>query len=461
MLEFCHFSNTVGEFMPQLKTMLIGCVGLFAFLNGCTTTGADSKRSSYPISIRDGVTLHHEVLPNGLNVFLVHNESAPTTSVSHWVRVGSLHETPGITGIAHLFEHMMFRPLKVGEPNFFSLASTLGGEVNAHTRFDGTLYESVIPTQNLKKFLLAESNRFKLMHVTNELLDTERKAVWSEYSTKFDANSTISMWDTIYRKAFPNHPLGWHIIGDRGDLEKIHADDCNKFFSKYYKASNTAIFISGAIDIQQTLTWVKEMYSDWAAGEEASFPPSPTVGTNPVFGESPVPSQNPNYLVGFRTPNLTEKNYQAIFLTNHILFESENSLAKKSLVRELKLASEAVAFNFQYDSNMMKLLVFPSRETNYSAVLGAVVGLNQKLSELSDDEFTAYKKEYEILSAENLLRNASLASALTYAWGELRNEKLALNWATKELDVSLKDVRHFAAQYISTSNGIVIRPKKD
>ena len=203
--------------------------------------------------INSSVTTEEYKLPNGLSVFLTVNRFAPNTVISHWVKVGSLHEKNGITGIAHLFEHMMFRPLKPGNPSFFDIAGKLGADFNANTRFESTYYYTAVPNKNLMSLLEAESNRFKNLRVTDDMLDAERKAVWSEYSTKFDANPHIDLWFQIYQKAYVGHPFGWMIIGFREDLDKIKANDCNEFFKNYYTPNNTGLFVTGNFDSEKIL----------------------------------------------------------------------------------------------------------------------------------------------------------------------------------------------------------------
>ncbi|HPI41750.1 MAG TPA: pitrilysin family protein, partial [Pseudobdellovibrionaceae bacterium] len=210
------------------------------------------------IKINDHLKTHHYILDNGLEVFLTPNPKAPNVQVAHWVKAGSLHEKKGTTGIAHLFEHMMFRPLKMGAPSFDQQVDKLGAINNANTRFESTYYHTSVPSKNLNELLKIESERFRNLKVSDGLLDLERGAVWSEYSTKFDSNPMLDLWFQIYRKAFPGHPFGWTIIGFREDLEKIKASDCNEFFNTYYRPNNIGLFITGNFDLDKTLPSVLE-----------------------------------------------------------------------------------------------------------------------------------------------------------------------------------------------------------
>ncbi|NJO12598.1 MAG: insulinase family protein [Gammaproteobacteria bacterium] len=220
------------------------------------------------LELRGGAKVYEYVLPNQLTLIIIEKPDAPLTSIYHWVKAGSLDETPGITGIAHLFEHMMFRPLAPEEPSFDDKVNKFGASINANTRFESTVYTTTIPTRHLATVLQAEAARFKGLKVTDELLNIEREAVRSEYQTGLDTNPILDFWYTTYIKSFPEHPLGWQIVGVREDLDKIKAADCNAFFAKHYRPNNTGLIIGGAVSAPQVLRLVEASYGDWGAGAQ-------------------------------------------------------------------------------------------------------------------------------------------------------------------------------------------------
>src|SRR5438045_1971842 len=116
--------------MPRLLLLFLLLLSFPAF--------AAQEQNEKPIAhkITATITTTEHKLPNGLTVFLTENPKSPNVRVSHWVRAGSLQEKPGTTGIAHLFEHMMFRPVRPGAPTFFEISTKLGGQLNANTRFE-------------------------------------------------------------------------------------------------------------------------------------------------------------------------------------------------------------------------------------------------------------------------------------------------------------------------------------
>ena len=212
------------------------------------------------------VPVIERTLANGMKLLMVERHDDPSVAGGWVAHVGSADERPGITGIAHLFEHMMFRPVKPGATSYYDQAAALGLDYNASTRFNATDYYDTFTPELLPKVVAMESERFQRMHVTPELLKVEREAVRSEYSTKFDANPMIDLWFWIYRYAFPNHPYGWHIVGDRADLDRITAEDCNRFFKTNYVPNNTLIAIAGSFDKNQALSLIQQHFGGWQRG---------------------------------------------------------------------------------------------------------------------------------------------------------------------------------------------------
>jgi zinc protease len=398
-------------------------------------------------------------LPNGLTVFLTENMKSPNVVVSHYVRAGSLHEKPGVTGIAHLFEHMMFRPLAPTEPTFFDIAGKLGADYNASTRFESTFYYSIVAPDKLRAMLTAESNRFKKLVVTNELLDAERKAVWSEYSTKMDADPTMDMWTEIYRKAFPGHPYGWTIIGEREDLEKIKAEDCNEFFKKYYRPNNVGLFVTGAFKAHEVLKTIVELYGDWEAGQPSTLPADFTAKTKELVTQGRLPSQSNMIMFGFRVPTYTTAQAEVIELANYILFSS-NGLLKRRLVDDKRIAAQTGDFGFSNDNGMLKGIVVALPQVKLEQVRTEVYQLVQDLKSMSADEFTAYKRNFYIESAEGAQRNASLASALAENWGKYNDPGMLHRYLSGPSKVTQQQVTDYISTYFKPDNTVFITPKQ-
>ena len=399
-------------------------------------------------------------LTNGLNVFITPNPRAPLVSVYHWVKAGSLHEKPGVTGIAHLFEHMMFRPIRKGEVGFFDHLGKLGGTANANTRFMATVYTSSVPVAGLAQLLRLESQRFQELKVDKDLLDVERKAVWSEYSSKFDSNPIIDLWYTIYQRAFPGHPYGWTVIGERGDLEKITAEDCNEYFAKYYRPNNTGLFISGDVNKEQVIEWIENYYGKWEKGVDSSTPPEFKYDGKSIVAEGRLPGEARNLLIGFRFPEYAPDNQQFMNLAIAMLTSSGYSLGQRRLVNDLKLASLASDFNNDYDSGMLKLFLVLLPQSNTQQVIKEILNFPEFISKMDDDAFKAYLNDFIIHTHETSLRNESLNENMALSWGKWGNIDYFSKILNKDFYVRRDEFVNFLKKYIREDNLIAVSSRE-
>jgi len=380
----------------------------------CKTALAEVKPTILTVAQK---TVHHYQLENGLNIFLTENSKAPTTSIYHWVKAGSLHEKPGVTGIAHLFEHMMFRPVGKNKSGFMDRIKELGGSANANTRFYATVYTSSVPNDKVNEALQLESERFQKLNVTKKLLDVERKAVWSEYSTKFDVNPTLELWAQIYRQTFPGHPYGWTVIGEREDLEKITAKDCNEFFKKYYGPQNVGLFISGDFKADQLFKTIQKLYKNWKKTEVAKTPTDSTNFKSNVTSEGKINSQSRSGLIGFVMPTQPTDITNYKFL-NFILTGSKHSVFDQDLKHDKKLVSLSNDFNFEYDSGMMKFYFVLKPDTKLDDLKKYFYALHQRILKLPDDEIAAFNQELKTDIQMQLLRNEDRNDWLSLSWGK-------------------------------------------
>lgn len=413
-------------------------------------------------TVRPDLAAYEYRLQNGLSVVLVPNKKAPLVEVYHWVKAGSLHETPGITGIAHLFEHMMFRPLGSGKSGFFALANEIGASVNANTRFEGTLYTSTVPNDKLKELLKLEGDRFKHLTVTDELLKIEREAVRSEYSTSRDSNPIVELWDLIYKAGFPGHPFEWHIIGFFDDLDKISAKDCNGFFNEYYKPNNVGLFISGDFDKKEILEVVNTNYSDWKKGvKESKLPHAYSRKTEYIVKEGRLPSTSKTILTGFRVPYINEDTSSIYDFINFVFFDSSYNLAKKRLLYDKNLVADFSSFNPSYDNGMLKSMYVPLSGVTVDACINDVLKLKEDFKSLDDKEYSAYLSEFKTYISETSLRNSNLIEMLAISWGKYNRIDYLELVNKKNFKIKRERVNKYLDEYYKRDNLVVVVTKEE
>lgn len=205
-------------------------------------------------------------LDNGLKIFLLKENSLPIVSVNLWYHVGSSAETKGKTGLAHLFEHMMFEgSLNIEKGKHFQLIQEAGGILNGSTNQDRTNYYEKLPSNYLELALWLESDRmgFLLPALTEEKLKNQIDVVKNERLERYDNQPYGRAYETLINNLYSeNHPYSWPTIGWMDDILSYSLDDVKDFFSKYYSPSNSSIVVAGDIEEYKTLDLVNKYFGE-------------------------------------------------------------------------------------------------------------------------------------------------------------------------------------------------------
>ena len=198
-------------------------------------------------------------LPNGLTVVLSEDHSTPIVHLQLWYHVGSKNEKPGRTGFAHLFEHLMFKGSRNVEPEgHTSLISSVGGQANAYTEDDVTVFWETVPSQYLPLILWLEGDRMASLRINQETFTNEREVVKEERRMRVDNQPYGKLSEIIYDQAFTTHPYKHTTIGSMQDLEAASVDDVRDFFNTYYVPENATLTIVGDFDPAQAKELVAE-----------------------------------------------------------------------------------------------------------------------------------------------------------------------------------------------------------
>ena len=293
-----------------------------------------------PEQILDLERLVTETLDNGLRVRVLEERSAPTVSLYTFFQVGSRHERPGLTGISHLFEHMMFNgAAKYGPKEFDRVLESQGGHSNAYTSTDVTAYYEEFAAEALPTVVDLESDRMRSLALTPETLEQERAVVKEERRLRSENSIFGVMEEQLGGLVFQAHPYRWPIIGWMEDIERISREDCLAWFRVYYAPGNAALYLVGDVDAQEALGLVRRAYGDIPAGPAV---PPVLAAEPPQRGERRAvvhyPAQAPALLTGWRAPSARDPDAPVLDVVQAVLSMGESSRLRRRLVEDLELA---------------------------------------------------------------------------------------------------------------------------
>ena len=198
-------------------------------------------------------------LANGLKVVLHEDHSTPIVHSELWYHVGSKNEKPGRTGFAHLFEHMMFKGSQNVEPEGHpSWISSVGGQSNATTNEDATIYWQTFPAQYLPLVLWLEADRMATLRIDEAVFRNEREVVKEERRMRVDNQPYGRLNEIVYDQAFTVHPYKHPTIGSLKDLEAASIEDVRDFFRTFYVPGNATLVLAGDFDSQEALKLVEQ-----------------------------------------------------------------------------------------------------------------------------------------------------------------------------------------------------------
>lgn len=293
----------------------------------------------------------HE-LANGLKVRLLVDHAVPTVSYYTFFRVGSRNERPGITGIAHLFEHMMFNGAqRYGPKEFDRVLESRGGASNAYTSSDITAYYEDFASDALETVIDLESDRMRSLAITPETLESERQVVKEERRLRVDNDVSGMLDEALSAIIWKAHPYHWPVIGWMKDLDAITRQDAIQFFRTYYAPNNATVVAVGDLDPASTLALIQRYYGDIPAGppvpEVVDSEPEPT-GERRV--EVRYPSQAPVLMLGWGAPRARDPDTLVLDVIQTILATGESSRLMTRLVHGDQIATDVgVDFGWRID----------------------------------------------------------------------------------------------------------------
>jgi predicted Zn-dependent peptidase len=414
-----------------------------------------------------GLTATEHRLSNGLRVVLSEDHQTPVAAVCLWYDVGSRHEVEGRTGLAHLFEHLMFQgSAQVKGNGHFELVQGAGGSLNGTTSFERTNYFETMPAHQLELALWLEADRMGslLAALDEESMENQRDVVKNERRQRYDNVPYGTAFERLTAMVYPEgHPYHHTPIGSMADLDAASLEDARDFFRTYYAPNNAVLAVVGDIEPERTLAWV-ERYFGSIPSHDGKRPPRD--GALPdVIGEEvkqtlheEVPSRA--LMAAYRLPHDGTREADAADLALTVLGGGESSRLHNRLVRRDRTAVTA-------GFGMLRLAGAPSmgwldvKASGDAETADIEAAVDEELARFAAEGPTPAEMEraQALLEREWLDRLATVggrADELCRYAVLFGDPQLALTAVERVLQVTADEVREVAAARLRPDNRAVL-----
>ena len=340
---------------PVNSNRLRRSIGAAALVATALAVSAASAQTS-------GIKISDFTLSNGLELVVIPDRRAPVVTHMIWYKVGSADETPGISGLAHFLEHLMFKgTAKHPTGEFSKVVATIGGQENAFTSSDYTGYYQRVPTEQLKTVMEFEADRMTGLQLTDAVVLPERNVILEEENQRIGNNPRARLGQQIDAALFLNHPYGRPVIGWRHEMEQLSRDDALAFYRRFYGPNGAVVVIAGDVEPEQTRKLAEETYgkikrNDLIAPRKRPQEPPPIAPRSLTLADARVeqPFLQRVYLVpSFATAKRGES--EALEVLAHILGSGSSSRLYRTLAVDKPVAVSAAA---GYDSSALDMSKF-------------------------------------------------------------------------------------------------------
>jgi zinc protease len=401
-------------------------------------------------------------LANGMNVVMLEDHSTPIVHLQMWYHVGSKNEKPGRTGFAHLFEHMMFKGSKNVEPEGHpSYISSVGGQSNAYTNEDATVFWETVPAQYLPLVLWLEADRLASLRIEEKVFQTEREVVKEERRMRIENQPYGRLQELIADQAFVAHPYKHPVIGSMKDLEAASIGDVREFFQTYYVPNNATAVLVGDFDAKEALSLVSQYLgrvpkSDKPVPRDIPKEPPQTRERRVTINEEwPLPA----VVVAHHITYDGDPDSYPLHIASKILSDGQSSRIYRKLVYEKGIALAAFGGgNIIEDPNLFfAVAIVQPGHTTEEAASALIAELDRLRTEpVSAAELQQAKNQFArdyILGRES---NQSKAEQLGHAV-VIHND---IKTADGEFDIfqglTPADVQRVARRYFTPDNRLVL-----
>jgi len=399
-------------------------------------------------------------LENGMKFFVLEDHSIPNANMYFFFKVGSRNEYPGITGLSHFFEHMMFHGAKKYGPKMFDIVmEAAGGANNAYTSKDLTIYTDWFPAPVIKTMFDLEADRLGHLALEDKMVESERGVIMSERITMYENSNEALLSDQVDAASFMAHPYQWPVIGYESDIKNWKKSDLLRYFNTYYAPNNAVVVIVGDITFDEVKKLTKKYFEPIPSREPlrpVHTEEPPQMGEKRIIVTKKVSS--PHIMMAYHVPGTGSADYYALDILSSILGDGKSSRLYRSIVSDKQLAASILTYlPYALDPTLFYIYAICAQDVKVENLEAAIYqeidkivnqGANQQeLQKVKNNKLANFYRGMSTITGK--ADNIGTYEIFFGSYEKLFNAPMEYN------KVTARDIQTAAAAYLKKSNQTV------
>ena len=413
---------------------------------------AQNEAKQFPVATK--------TLKNGMKVLVQSDHSIPNVALYIFYRVGSRNEHPGTTGLSHFFEHMMFNGAKkYGPGELDKVMEANGGENNAYTNQNLTVYQDWFPRSALPLIFDIEADRIQYLQFDPKKIASEREVVASERRLRTDNDNGGLLDEQLWATAFIAHPYQWPVVGWMSDIEHWTMEDLKHHFEMGYSPNNATMVVVGDVTSDE----IFRLCEKYIEPIPTHSPPPPVTTIEPEqLGERRLavhkPAELPLLMIGYHVPQTNNPDFYALNILRTVLFQGESSRMYQRLVDKDQIALDVSSFvQTAFDPTLAIIVAQPKQGVDPAACEKAIYEEldKTKTAQISDQELEK-AKNIRLVEFYHQMRTINGRANTIGTYEIYFGDYAKLFDAAKNYSaVTKEDVQRFAQKYFAPNNRTV------
>ncbi len=400
-------------------------------------------------------------LDNGLVALAVEDHTVPSVAYYTVFKVGSRNERPGITGLSHLFEHMMFNGSAKFAPKVFdNIIEAGGGDSNAFTTSDRTEYQEQFSTPTLDTVIALEADRMRALKLDKQNIEQERGIVKEERRVNTDNNVGGAMNEILENSAFVAHPYHWDTIGFMKDIDAIRLEDAKEYFRIHYAPNNAVITVVGDFDTKALFAKITQLYGDI---KPQPLPRDVVNSEPPQSGERRIsfhkPAELPAVTFGYHTVTNRDPDNPALDLLTTILSHGESARLYRTLVYDKQIADAVSSYNDSREDPGLYIFYAQAQQGHTTAECeSAIYGVLDDIRKngVSERELQKAKNVERISFLDKFKTNLGRAGLIAEYEANRGDWHTLYDYVPAHDKVTAADIKRVVKKYFSERNRTVV-----